>query len=128
MVKTRRIASLYSITVGMSMMGMWIFFLASGKVPELQSVPIETAFSILADNLTAAMLLIGGYGLYIGRRWGLHSYLVSLGALFYSLMIAIGYYAQREDVVFVGVFAPILLLMIAFYALSFKQREKFETL
>lgn len=31
MVKTRRIASLYSITVGMSMMGMWIFFLVSGQ-------------------------------------------------------------------------------------------------
>ena len=128
MVKIRKVASLYSILIGLSMIGMWVFFLASGQVPEFQNIPIETTFSILADNITGVMLLIGGYGLYTGRRWGFHAYLVSLGALFYSLMIAIGYYAQRGDMIFVGIFAPIFLLMIIFYILSFKRREEFETL
>jgi hypothetical protein len=96
-IEIRRIASLYSMLVCASMMGMWVVFLLMGQVPELESIPVETAFSILADSITGLILLIAGYGLYTGRRWGFRAFLVSLGALFYSLIIAIGYFAQKGD-------------------------------
>ena len=51
-------------------------------------------------------------------------FLVSQGALFYSLMIAIGYYGQRGESFYLGMFAVILALMVAFLALSLR-REGF---
>ena len=44
----------------------------------------------------------------------------------YSLMIAIGYYAQLGDLMFLGIFAPMFLLLVAFAYLSFTRREEFE--
>jgi hypothetical protein len=101
---------------------MWAFLLRTGQVPELESTPIEMVFSILADCTTGLMLLIGGYGLYAGKDWGPRAFLVSQGALFYSLMIAISYYGQRGESIYLGMFGVIFALMVAFLALSFRRR------
>ncbi|HUV34450.1 MAG TPA: hypothetical protein VMW22_05935 [Candidatus Desulfaltia sp.] len=76
------------------MTGMWVIFLLNGMVPELATIPTETMFSIAADNATALLLVAAGYGLYAGKRWAERAFMISMCALFYSLMIAIGYYAQ----------------------------------
>jgi len=121
MVDTRRLAALYSMLTGLSMLGMWALLLRTGQVPELLVTPFEMAFSILADCATGLMLLIGGYGLYTGRGWGSQAFLVSQGALFYSLMFAIGYYGQRGESIYLGMFAVIFALMVVFLALSFRR-------
>lgn len=76
-------------------------------------------FSIVVDCATGLMLLIGGYGLYAGRGWGPRAFLISQGALFYSLMIAIDYYRQRGESIYLRMFAVISALMVAFLGLSF---------
>jgi hypothetical protein len=103
------------------MLGMWALLLRTGQVPELESAPFETAFSVLADCATGLILVIGGYGLYLGRGWGPRAFLVSQGALFYSLMIAIGYYGQRGESIYLVMFAAIFALMVAFLAPSFRR-------
>lgn len=121
MVDTRRLAALFSMFTGLSMLGMWALLLGTGQVPELEVIPFETAFSVLADSATGLMLIVGGYGLYAGRGWGSQAFLVSQGALFYSLMIAIGYYGQRGESIYLGMFAVIFALMAAFLALSLRR-------
>lgn len=123
MVDTRRLAAMFSMFTGLSMLGMWALLLSTGRVPELEAIPFETAFSVLADSATALMLVVGGYGLYTGRGWGSQAFLVSQGALFYSLMIAIGYYGQRGESIYLGMFAAIFALMAAFLALSLRRGE-----
>ena len=93
---------------------MWVFFLTTGQVPEFENKPIETTFSIVADNLTAVLLLLGWYGLMYKKNWGRDVYLISMGALFYSLMIAIGYYSQLGETAMLAMFLPIFLLMTYF--------------
>ena len=122
MIEARRLAALYSMLTGLSMLGMWAFLLRTGLVPELESIPFETAFSVLADCATGLMLIIGGYGLYRGRSWGPRVFLFSQGALFYSLMIAIGYYGQRGELIYLGVFAVIFVFMVVFLVLYFRGR------
>lgn len=100
MVEMKRLAALFSMLTGLSMLGMWAFLLRTGQVPELEVIPFETVFSIIADCATGLLLLIGSYGLYSGRSWGPRAFLVSQGALFYSLMIAIGYYGQRGESIY----------------------------
>jgi hypothetical protein len=43
------------------MLAQWIFFLVSGKVPELQSEPWRIALHLLADFVTAAGLVFSGW-------------------------------------------------------------------
>ena len=122
MVDTKNLAALFSMLTGLSMLGMWALLLRTGQVPELETVPFETAFSIAADCATGVMLLIGGYGLYAEKGWGAKGFLVSQGALFYSLMIAIGYYGQRGESIYLGMFSVIFVLMVAFLALGLRER------
>ena len=122
MIDTRRLAALYSMFTGLSMLGMWALLLRTGQVPELESVPFEMVFSVIADCATGMMLLVGGYGLYTDSAWGAKAFLVSQGALFYSLMIAIGYYGQRGESIYLGMFAVIFVLMVVFLVLSFRSR------
>ena len=121
MIDTRRLAALYSMFTGLSMLGMWALLLRTGQVPELLVTPFEMTFSIIADCATGLMLLIGGYGLYARRGWGTKAFLVSQGALFYSLMFAIGYYGQRGESIYLGMFTVIFALMVVFLALSFRR-------
>ena len=102
---------------------MWVFFLATGQVPELDTVPVETVFSILADNGTAVLLLMSWYGLTHEKNWGEKMYLISMGALFYSLMIAIGYYSQLGEIVMLGFFVPILVFMTYFTYTKVQSQE-----
>ena len=101
---------------------MWVFFLLNDMVPEFATKPIETWFSIAADNLTAVLLLTGGYGLHRAKEWGRDMFLISMGALFYSLMIAIGYYAQLGEAAMQGIFAPIFIFMLYFTWKTLGQR------
>jgi len=121
MVDVKRLAALFSMLTGLSMLGMWALLLRTGQVPELLVTPFEMGFGIIADCATGLMLIIGGYGLYAGRGWGPQAFLVSQGALFYSLMIAIGYYGQRGESIYLGMFAVIFAFMVTFLTLSFRR-------
>lgn len=113
-VKLVKSNSVFALVVGVAMVLMWVFFLVNDQVPELATIPIEITFSIIADNATAVLLIISGYGLYSEKPWGPDVFLVSMGALFYSLMIAIGYYAQLGEIPMLGLFVPIFILMVYF--------------
>ena len=104
--------AIFSLIVGTSMILMWVFLLITGQVPELDIIPIETMFSIVADNGTAVLLLLGWYGITRKKSWGRDVYLISMGALFYSLMIAIGYYSQLGETAMLGMFVPIFIVMM----------------
>jgi hypothetical protein len=104
-------ASAYCMLTGVPMTGMWVIFLLNGIVPELAATPTETMFSIAADNTTALFLVAAGYGLYTGKRWAERALMIFMGALFYSLMIAIGYNAQLREYAFLGMFVTIFSLM-----------------
>jgi hypothetical protein len=104
----------FAVIVGSSMIIMWIFLILTGQVPEYEYKPIETLFSIAADNITAILVLIGGIGVYKKKSWGNKLFLVSMGALFYSLMIAIGYYSQLRQYIMLVLFIPIFAGMMYF--------------
>jgi hypothetical protein len=106
--------SIFAVIVGSSIIIMWSFLIITGQVPEYEYKPIETLFSITADNITAILVIIGGIGVYKKKSWGNKLYLVSMGALFYSLMIAIGYYSQLKQYIMLALFVPIFFGMVYF--------------
>ena len=101
-----------AVFIGVLMIGWWTFAIASDQIPELKTEPVEVYLHLTAEFSTAACLLIGGIGILGRRNWGPIVYTFALGMLLYAVVQAAGYYAQRSEFVFVGMFG-----VLAFYAL-----------
>ena len=78
--KANRFSALTAICIGALMAAMWIFFLAAGQVPELQTRPMEIVLHLVAEFTTGVLLVVAGIsGLQAlhrrptwccSRRWG----------------------------------------------------------
>ncbi len=107
-----RFAGWYGALVAVLMLSQWGVFLAAGAVPQLQTAPREIGFHLAAELVTALGLLASGVALLTNRPWGLRAYLLSAGMLVYTVINSSGYFAQREQWGFVGMFGVLLLLAI----------------
>ena len=90
-----RITAIYSLIMGLLLIGTWVVLLALGQVPELWTRPLETGFLLAAEFLTGIGLILGGYGLLAPRRWGFTVALFSLGMMFYTVVQSIGLFAEQ---------------------------------
>lgn len=59
----------YGICVGSLIILQWIFFLAAGSVPQLETAHWEIGFHISAEVLLALALLTGGIAALKSIRW-----------------------------------------------------------
>ena len=109
--------ALFAIIVGLGMIGLWSMLLLTKQVPELETEPLRIRFHIAAEFITAIALLFGGVGLLSGQSWGQWIYLLATGMLLYTVIVSPGYYAEKGEWPFVGMFAAILIL--AFVSLVF---------
>lgn len=110
----RRLASVYSIIVGVSMIGLWIMLLSTGQVPELATEPNRITAHILAEVVTAILLLVSGFGLLTERVWAMKMFLFSQGTLLYTLIASPGYYVQHGIIPMVVMFLALLLITLTF--------------
>jgi hypothetical protein len=123
--KFRKTIATYSIIVGIAMIGVWIVQLLTGQALELQTAPIEIAMAIVADWLTAIVLIVAGAGLFSTRNWAHKLYLFALGMLVYSVLISSGYFGQLENIMFVALFAILFILCAFFVAANvFQKRDE----
>jgi hypothetical protein len=121
--RLRKTIAIYSIFVGVAMLGIWIVQLRTGQAPELQTAPIEIAMAITADWLTATLLLVVGVGLLSKRSWAYKLYFFALGMLAYSVLISSGYFGQSGDTIFVVLFAVLFVLSAVFVISNILQKS-----
>lgn len=105
-----RFPAFAALFVGILMIGQWLFFLGTGQVPELQAAPVVIAFHLVAELLTALVLLAAGAGLLLRWRWALPTALVGFGMLLYTVINSAGFFAQQEVWALVLMFALLLVL------------------
>jgi hypothetical protein len=98
----------YGIIVGFIMIAQWIFFLATGSVPELQSEPWRIALHLAAEFTTALMLIVSGIASLESIAWGKKVLLVGPGMVIYSEIVSPGYFAQLGQWALVAMFAILL--------------------
>ncbi|MFW9783954.1 MAG: hypothetical protein ACFFFB_16835 [Candidatus Heimdallarchaeota archaeon] len=91
------IASIYIIIIGVAMLCMWVFLLGKREVPELNTKPTQIFFHLVAELLTAIMLIIGGIGLFLNQPWGVALFFIAIGMAIYSTINAAGFYGQLKD-------------------------------
>jgi len=92
----------YGIIVGFIMVAQWIFFIASGSVPELQTEPFRIAFHLAAEFTAALMLIISGIATLKSTAWNKKVLLVGLGMVIYSEIVSPGYFTQLGQWALVG--------------------------
>ena len=96
---------------------MWVFFLVTGSVPEFETEPIRITMHILAEVLTAILLIISGIGIIKQKSWAKMLTLLSLGMLIYTLIQSPGYFMETGEYIIVVMFA-IMLLFAAYFAIK----------
>ena len=110
----------YSVLVGLAMIGMWTVLLATSQVPELQAERRRATFHLVAEFLTAILLIISGAGLLLGSEWTRTLSPVSLGMLLYTVIASAGYYANKDDLPMVTMFMVLTILTVVAIIALFK--------
>ena len=107
------LVSIYSILVGISIIGFWGFFLGT-KFSRLGSTqtPIEIGYHVAAEVLTAGLLVIAGIGSVYSLGWGRSLSLIALGMLLYSVINSPGFYAAKKNTSMVAMFSVLTVLTL----------------
>jgi hypothetical protein len=100
----------YVLMIGLFIMGWWTFSLLKKQVPELTTEPIRISFHLVAEFVTAIILVVGGIALLTDMAWGIKVTLISLGMLLYTVIVSPGYFVQSRQWPMVGIFIVILVL------------------
>jgi hypothetical protein len=116
-----KFAGIFALVLGLLMVGQWTASLATGQVPELATAPLEIAFHLAAEILTALALVLAGLAILKKIRWGRTLFLVAGGMVIYSIINSPGYFAQRGQWPVVALFgalffAAVFALMAAAFA------------
>lgn len=107
----------YALVVGMGMIGQWALSYRAGQIPELQTEPIRIGFHLAGEMLTAVALIAAALGLLTGQTWAMVLYLVAFGMLLYTAVVSPGYFAQRGQWIWVGIFTAVIALGLLSVAL-----------
>ena len=103
----KKIAAIFSILMGATMSGTWAFLLLSDQFPEIRTVPLESGYLLVAECLTAAALIVGGYGVLTHRQWAPALILVALGELIYCTIRFAGELGQSGSLAGLGFFSSV---------------------
>ena len=101
---------IFAIVLGVGMIGQWVVSFIFKQIPELETEPIRIWFHIAAEMITAVMLIIAGVGQLFQSDWSRDLFLVAAGMLFYTAIVSPGYFAQRGQWAWLGMFSTIIVL------------------
>ena len=93
--------SIYSILSGIMIIGTWFFLFKQNSLNELHKRRMEMTSHLIAEIITAILLIIAGVGLLLNIAWATIISPVSLGMLFYAIVNISGRYVEDRDTVMV---------------------------
>ena len=122
----KKISAIYTILIGISIIMLWTMLITTNQVIEIETETMRITYHIVAEILTAAMLIIAGVGLLTKQKWGFELYLISLGMLFYTVIASAGYYVEKDDISMTIMFTILQILTIFFIVLSLYKRKEYK--
>lgn len=100
----------YSIFLGISVIAMWMYILLNETIPEGKT---EMSFHLFSEFLMALLCLLSGFLLIKQKPKGQITNATAHAMVIYSLINAIGYYAERNEKSMVLLFIILALLSIS---------------
>ncbi len=121
----KRAAAIFSILMGLTMFGTWTCLFSTDQFPQVHSLPIETDYLLVAEFLTAAALVSGGYGILTSRPWAMPLILIALGELIYCTIRFAGELGQGGSAAGLGFFTAVAVagLVFALYFVMQARRQ-----
>ena len=101
-------SAVFVLAVGLAMISQWSISFARKQVPELEDEPIRLGFHIAGEFLTALALIVSGIALLARLGWSVPLYLVAIGMLLYTTIVSPGYFAQKGEWKWLGMFGAII--------------------
>lgn len=84
----------------------------TGQLLELETAPFEIGYHLVAEVLTALVLVLSGVGVLRAGRVAGRLYPIALGMLGYTVVNSAGYDAERGEWLVVGMFAALTLASV----------------
>ncbi|MFC0877556.1 hypothetical protein ACE01N_13225 [Saccharicrinis sp. FJH2] len=113
----KKIIGVYSVFLGVSIIGMWIMILSTEGITEGNT---EITFHLASEFTMALFCLISGIMLLKNMRHSKEINILGHGMVLYSVINAAGYYGERGDSPFVVMFLIIFCLSTASLFISVK--------
>jgi CDP-diglyceride synthetase len=107
-------ASRFAIGIGVAILLIWVWLIATGDIPELEPRPLGVWLHILGEVLTAIVLIVAGWGLATGKSWARKLYLLAIGMLLIAVIHAMAWYGDRGEGWFVFFFLAVAVAAVYF--------------
>lgn len=113
-----------SILIGTLMLLQWLFFIGTGRVPELETTPISISFHMAIEFLTAMALILTGISLRGSKQevWILSAF--AQGMLIYAIVNSTGYFAQSGQYTLVIMFFLLLIVSITNVSILYRRIQQ----
>lgn len=105
----RRWVAWFELVTGVAIAGLWVMLLATSQVPEIPAGEIDIWFHLLAEFLTAGLLITAGLASFRAEEGARSRSLLALGALLYTTVNSAGYYAGSGEWPIVAMFTVLAL-------------------
>ena len=112
------ISGIYSIVIGIGIIGLWTMLYRTKQIPELTSEPVAIKFHLAAEITMGILSLISGIFLLIGLSWAPYFFILAMGLVIYAVINSSGYYGQRKQWSFVIMFGIILVASVSLVILN----------
>lgn len=102
-----KLIGIYSIFIGIAVIGSWILILSRGKVEEGQ---IEITFHLISEFIMALLCFVSGVLILKKHLLGNILNIIGLSMVLYSVLNAAGYYGERNELTFTVLFTLLFLV------------------
>ena len=103
------INGIYGIIVGVSLNLFWIVVYSMKITDKLIENPFERSFHVIAELFISILALISGIVILLREPWGFYLFLLSMGALVYACINAVGIYGKKKIWLLVVTLATVAL-------------------
>ncbi|MFW9820680.1 MAG: hypothetical protein ACFFE5_13810 [Candidatus Thorarchaeota archaeon] len=112
------ISGIYTIIIGLGIIGLWTMLVLTKQVPELKTEPIAIKFHITAEMIMGLLSLLSGIFLFLDVSWAPYFFILAMGLVIYAVINSAGYYGQRKKWPFVIMFGIILIVSVSLVILN----------
>lgn len=115
------VVGLFLILIGLGVIAFWVTYVFRGHMPQgIWTVEnnVYIIYHQAAEVLAALLAIVGGFGLLMGRGWGMATSLAALGALLYSSINSLAHSVKNAPEltpIFLGVAGAVFLSFVALH-------------
>jgi hypothetical protein len=109
-----RQSAMFGIVVGIALILIWLYRIATGGVPELWDSMLQTKLHVLIQLLTGLFLIFSGWALWTARSWAFKAFILANGMLIIAVINAVSWYGDRGEMGFVLFFVAVAIAAVFF--------------